>query len=54
MRFPEGLNVKLISRPDLTQTYVAMLHPGISINHPEMLATRLMSFVLGGSAIASI
>ena len=53
VRFPEGLNVKLISRPDLTQTYVAMLHPGISINHPEMLATRLMSFVLGGSAIAS-
>jgi zinc protease len=52
-RFPQGLRAKLIHREDLNQSYVTMGHPGISIHHPDMLSTRLMSFVLGGSAVGS-
>jgi len=52
-RFPQGLQTKLIHREDLNQSYVTMGHPGISIHHPDMLSTRLMAFVLGGSAVGS-
>jgi zinc protease len=50
---PQGLQVKLVSRPDLNQSYVTLGHPGISITHPQMLSTRLMSYALGGSALGS-
>ncbi len=50
---PDGLHVKLITRPDLNQSYINFGHPGISITHPQMLSTRLMAFALGGSALAS-
>lgn len=50
---PTGLRVRLVERPDLTQSYVTLGHPGISMTHPEMLATRLMAYILGGSALGS-
>lgn len=51
--FPERLTVKVITRPGLNQSYVALGNPGIAISHPDMLTVRVMSFILGGSATAS-
>jgi zinc protease len=48
-----GLRATLTSRPDLNQSYVVMGHPGLSAGAADMLAARLMSYVLGGSAITS-
>jgi zinc protease len=53
LAFPDKLTVKLIHKPELNQSYVALGHPGISIHDPDMLPAREMSFILGGSAIAS-
>ncbi len=50
---PEGINVKLISRPDMNQTYIEFGHPGISMLDSDMLSTRLMSYILGGGALSS-
>ncbi|UCG43640.1 MAG: insulinase family protein [candidate division WOR-3 bacterium] len=53
LSFPEKLTVKVITRPGLNQSYVALGNPGIAISHPDMLTVRVMSFILGGSATAS-
>lgn len=50
---PDRIKVKLITRDDLNQTYVFLGHPGIAYGDPDMLATRLMSYILGGSAMSS-
>jgi zinc protease len=51
--FPDRLKVKVITRSDMNQTYIQLGHPGISGTAPDMLATRLMSYILGGSAMSS-
>ena len=51
--YPKTTRVKLITRPDFSQTCIMLGHPGISISDPQMLSTRLMSFILGGSALGS-
>lgn len=51
--FPTGIRARVITRPELNQSYVAMGHPGLAMSDPDLLAARLMSYVLGGSAIAS-
>jgi zinc protease len=51
--YPDRIKVKLIARPDMNQTYVVLGHPGIKATDPDMLATRLMSYILGGSAMSS-
>ncbi len=53
LTFPPRPQVKLITRPDMNQTYVVFGHPGTRISDPDMLATRLMAYVLGGSAMSS-
>lgn len=50
---PPGLRVKLVTRPEMNQTYIEFGHPGISVFDDDMLATRLMSFILGGSPKSS-
>jgi zinc protease len=50
---PAGVSVKLITRPDMNQTYVEFGHPGIAMSDPDLLPTRLMSYVLGGSPMSS-
>ena len=50
---PEGVRVRLIHKPELNQSYVIMGHAGIAYSHPRALAARLMSYILGGSALAS-
>lgn len=51
--YPDRIKVKLISRPDMNQTYVEFGHPGITATDADMLSTRLMSYILGGSAMSS-
>lgn len=51
--YPDGIKVKLITRPDMNQTYVEFGHPGITATDSGMLSTRLMSYILGGSAMSS-
>jgi zinc protease len=51
--FPDGIKVKLITRPDMNQTYVEFGHPGITATDSGMLSTRLMSYILGGAAMSS-
>jgi zinc protease len=51
--FPEKLRVKLIPGPDMSQTYVIFGHPGITMNDSDMLETRVMSYILGGSPLSS-
>jgi predicted Zn-dependent peptidase len=53
LSFPDRIKVKLITRPDMNQAYVEFGHPGIRASDPDMLATRLMSYVLGGGAMSS-
>ena len=53
LSFPNRIKVKLITRPDMNQTYVEFGHPGIRAADDDMLATRLMSYILGGGAMSS-
>jgi zinc protease len=53
LAMPDQIRVKLITRTDMNQTYVEFGHPGIRAADEEMLATRLMSFILGGSPKSS-
>jgi zinc protease len=53
LAMPDRVRVKLITRPDMNQTYVEFGHPGIRASDGDMLATRLMSYVLGGGAMSS-
>lgn len=51
--WPESTLVKTITRPDMNQSYVEFGHPGISVHDTDLLATRLMSYILGGSPLSS-
>ena len=53
LAMPDRIRVKVITRSDMNQTYVEFGHPGIRANDQDMLATRLMSFILGGSPMSS-
>ncbi len=50
---PEKLKVKLITRPDMNQTYIHFGHPGISARAPDLIPVRLMSYILGGPPLSS-
>jgi len=53
LTMPDRIRAKVITRSDMNQTYVEFGHPGIRANDKDMLATRLMSYVLGGGAMSS-
>ena len=53
LAMPDRVKVKVITRSDMNQTYVEFGHPGIRASDPDMLATRLMSYILGGGAMSS-
>lgn len=50
---PEGISGRVITRPDMNQAYIAFGHPGIRMSDPDLLAARLGSYILGGSALSS-
>jgi zinc protease len=53
LREPDRLKVKVITRPEMNQTYIEFGHLGIAMPDSDMLATRLAAHILGGSALAS-
>ena len=53
LAIPDRIRVKVITRSDMNQTYVEFGHPGIRASDKDMLATRLMSYILGGGAMSS-
>lgn len=53
LSLPEKTRVKLITRMEMNQTYIQFGHPGISIYEPDIIPTRLMSYILGGSPLSS-
>ena len=53
LTMPDRIRVKLITRKDMNQTYVEFGHPGIRATDADMITTRLMSYILGGSAMSS-
>ncbi len=53
LRVPEKTRVKVITRPDMNQTYIHFGHPGISITADDLIPTRLMSYILGGPPLSS-
>jgi zinc protease len=50
---PARTRVKLITRPDMNQTYVTFGHAGITALDLDLLSTRIMSYILGGGAMSS-
>ncbi len=53
INFPSGLQVKLITRPELNQCFIEFGHPGISVSDTDMLAARLLAYILGGNPKSS-
>ena len=50
---PERVQVKLITRPDMNQTYIEFGHAGITARDTDLLPTRLMSYIIGGAPMSS-
>lgn len=48
-----GLQLLLVDKPDLTQSFFALGHAGVSIRHPARDALRLGNYVLGGGGFSS-
>lgn len=44
-----GLNIRLIDKPDLTQSQIVMGHMGIKRNDPDFLVLRVANNILGGN-----
>ncbi len=53
LKLPEKTRIKLITRPDMNQTYIHFGHPGISAFDSDLIPVRLMSYILGGPPLSS-
>jgi zinc protease len=49
----QGVRVRLVDKPDQTQSQILLGHPGVSVADPDWLATQLMSYTLGEGAFSS-
>jgi zinc protease len=49
----EGSQIRLVDKPDLTQTYIKLGHLGIERKNPDYFAVRVMNFILGGGDFSS-
>src|SRR5439155_24005923 len=49
----KGLPVRLVDKPDATQSALLVLGPGIRHADPALYAVRLMNFALGGGGFSS-
>jgi zinc protease len=51
---PAGpLKVRLVDKPDATQAQIVLVGPGIAHGDPDMCATTIMNYTLGGGAFSS-
>ena len=53
LTMPDRFRVKVITKSGMNQTYVDFGHPGISATETDVLPVRLMSYILGGTAMSS-
>jgi zinc protease len=44
----KGMQVLLVDKPDLTQSYINFGHLGIKRNHPDYFPVLVMNYILGG------
>ncbi len=49
----KGMQVLLVDKPDLTQTYINFGHLGIQRNHPDYFPVLVMNYILGGGGFSS-
>ncbi|RMH45068.1 MAG: hypothetical protein D6689_00830 [Deltaproteobacteria bacterium] len=49
----EGIRVRLVDKPDQTQSQIVVGHYGISHKDPDYYAVQVMNYVLGGGGFAS-
>ncbi|MBI4512107.1 MAG: insulinase family protein [Deltaproteobacteria bacterium] len=49
----EGLKVRLVDKPDQTQSHILLGHLGIAHGDPDFFPTLLMNFSLGGGGFSS-
>jgi zinc protease len=49
----KGVQVLLVDKPDLTQTYINFGHLGIQRNHPDYFPVLVMNYILGGGGFSS-
>ncbi|OGC76946.1 MAG: hypothetical protein A2Z27_06375 [candidate division Zixibacteria bacterium RBG_16_50_21] len=49
----KGMQVLLVDKPDLTQTYINFGHLGIRRNHPDYFPVTVMNYILGGGGFSS-
>lgn len=49
----QGVRIRLVDKPDQTQTQIRLGHLGLEHKHPDYLAVSLVSYVLGGGAFSS-
>ncbi len=50
---PGPLKVRLIDKPDATQTQIILVGPGIAQGDADLCATTIMNYTLGGGAFSS-
>ncbi len=50
---PRGMKVLLVDKPDLSQAFFTMGHPGIKYLHPHRDAAVVMNYVFGGGGFSS-
>jgi zinc protease len=51
---PDGaMKVRLVDKPDATQSQIVIVGPGIKHADPDLFATRLMNYTLGGGQFSS-
>ncbi|HEY7954037.1 MAG TPA: pitrilysin family protein, partial [Polyangia bacterium] len=48
-----GLHVRIVDKPDATQSAITVMGPGIAHSSPDYFAVRLMNYALGGGAFSS-
>lgn len=48
-----GLQVRLVDKPDATQSAIVIVGPGIKHSDPDYFAVRIMNFALGGGGFSS-
>ncbi len=49
----KGMRIRLVDKPDQTQTQIKIGHLGLEHKHPDFLAASLVNYVLGGGAFSS-
>jgi zinc protease len=53
LKAPQGMAVRIVDKPDATQSSIVIAGPGIAHKSSDFYAVRLMNFALGGGGFSS-